>query len=83
VYLLFVYPATYFLFTPTYRNILFNGDGATDSEVDSATGDDNDEDDDGNDNNDGNGEVDGDDGDNGDDDDGATTTMATARRAMG
>ena len=35
----------------------------TDSEVDSATGDDNYEDDDGDDNNDGNGEVDGDDGD--------------------
>jgi len=44
-----------------------NGDGATDSEADSATGDDNDEDDDGDDNNDGNGEVDGDDGDDGDD----------------
>ncbi len=40
-----------------------DGDGATDSEVDSATGDDNNEGDDGDDNNDGNGEVDGDDGD--------------------
>jgi hypothetical protein len=40
-----------------------DGDGATDSEVDSVTGDDNYEDDDGLDNNDGNGEVDGNDGD--------------------
>ena len=37
--------------------------GATDCEVNSATGDDNDEDDDGDDNNDDNGEVNGDDGD--------------------
>ncbi len=43
-----------------------NGNGTMDSEVDSATGDDNNEDDDGDDNNDGNGEVDGDDGDDGD-----------------
>ncbi len=40
-----------------------DGDGTTDSEVNSAMGDDNDEDDDGDDNNDGNCEVDGDDGD--------------------
>ncbi len=43
-----------------------NGNGATDSKVDSATGDNNDEDDDGDDNNDGNGEVDGNDGYDGD-----------------
>ena len=43
-----------------------DGDGAMDSKVDSATGDNNDEDDDGDDNNNGNGEVDGDDGDDGD-----------------